>query len=116
HCANTFVAKRSGAFAAVFVSAQEAENSCRIRLFTLGGNLRENFLNRAELLGFIVNDEIALVAEFLDVLAEDPDAKGVEGANRRALRFRFLRVALRAAWFWNELFDALLHFAGGFVG
>ncbi len=78
HGANAFIAERRGAFAAVFVAAQQAENGGRIGLFAFGGNLREDFFNRAELLGFVVDDEIAFVTEFLDVLAENADAQGSE--------------------------------------
>jgi hypothetical protein len=40
-----------------------------IGLFALGGNGGEDFFDRRELLRFVVNDEIAFVAELLDVLA-----------------------------------------------
>ena len=47
----------------------------------------KNFLHRRELLRFVVDDETFLVAELLDVLAQNADAKRMEGANRRAVRF-----------------------------
>ena len=43
--------------------------------------MAENFFDRAELVGFAVNNKIALVAQALDVLAEDARAQGMEGAD-----------------------------------
>ena len=55
--------------------------------------MREDFFNGAELLGFVVDDEVAFVAELLDVLAENAHAKRMEGANGRSLGLlRFVRT------------------------
>ena len=76
--------------------------------------MAEDFFDGAELLGFVVDDEIALVTELLDVLAQNADAKRMESANGRAVAvFRRRQLAGRAR---QQFGDALLHFAGGLVG
>ena len=79
--AHARVAEHGGAFAAVLEPAQQRQHRAGIGLFALGGNLRQDLFDRAELLRFVVDDEIALVAELLDVLAQDADAERVEGAD-----------------------------------
>src|SRR6185437_10551221 len=98
HGADAFIGKSGGTFAAVFVAAQQAENRARIGLFTLGRNLRQDLFNCDELFRFVVNDEIALVTEFLDMLAQDANAKRMERANRWAVEFR---IGFRISWFRN---------------
>jgi len=96
----------------VFESAQEAEDSRRVGLFAAIGDLRQDLFDGAELLGLVVNDEIALVTELFDVLAENPHAQRVEGANggRRG------RILGRATASGQDLVDPFPHLAGGFVG
>src|SRR5258707_11609671 len=96
HRANAVIAEERGALRAIFNPAEHRENRRRIELFSLGGDARENFLERAELLGFIVDDEIALVAKLLDVLAQDPDAKGMERAEGGGGVFRVVCYVFRA--------------------
>ena len=79
----------------------------------LVGNVAEDFFNGTELIGLVVDDEISFVAEAFDVLAENPHAEGMEGADDGAGRFFAVGGGLGTA---NELGGALLHFAGGFVG
>ena len=62
-------------------AAEQSEDRRRVGLLALGGNLREDLLDGAQLLRLVVDDEVALVAELLDVLAQDADAEGVEGAD-----------------------------------
>ena len=50
-------------------------------MVALVGDAAEDFFDGAELVGFAVNDKIALEAELLDVLAEDAHAEGMEGAD-----------------------------------
>ncbi len=65
--------------------------ACGWVFFALGGNLREDFFNRADLLGLVVDDEIALVTEFFNVLARKMRTpKRMESADRRT--FGFFRV------------------------
>ena len=61
------------------------EDGGGIGLFALGGNVAQDFFDGAELFGFVVDDEVALVAETLDVLAEDSHAERMEGADGWAL-------------------------------
>ena len=72
-----------GALAAVFVAAQKAQDRGGIGFFALGGNLREDFFDRAQLLRLIVDDEIGFVAQLLNVLAQDAHAERMKRANRR---------------------------------
>ena len=44
--------------------------------------MRQNLLNGAELLRLVIDDEVALVAQLLDMLAQDAHAQRVEGADR----------------------------------
>ena len=95
--ADAWVAEDRGALAAVLELAEQREDRRRIGLLALGGNLRKNLLNGAELLRLVVDDEVALVAELLDVLAQNADAERMEGADGGAVS----RVELRtSATFW----------------
>ena len=80
HGFEAFVGENRRALPAIFETTEQAENGARIGLFALRGNLCQDFLHRPELLGFIVNDEISLVAKLFDVLAQDADTERVEGA------------------------------------
>ena len=93
--ADARIRKRRRAFAAVLELAQQRENRRRVGLFALGGNAAQDFLHRAELLGFVVDDEVALVAEPLDVLAQNADAERMERADGRA---RLLVILLSSAF------------------
>ena len=75
--------------------------------------MAEDFFDRAELLGLVVDDKIYLVAEAVDVDAKNADAKGVEGANGGAVG---LFAVGGARGFGEELGNAFLHLARGFVG
>ena len=56
-------------------AAQQAEDGGGVGLFTFGGDLGQDFLNGAQLLGLVIDDEVALVAELLDAPAQDSDAE-----------------------------------------
>ena len=72
-------------------------------------------MHGAELLGFAVNNKIALVAQLLDVLAEDARAQRMKGADGGRRRFRRRRRPARRRR-GMSLTDALPHFARGLVG
>ena len=96
----------------VLVPADQRKDRPRIPLGILaGGNRAEDFSDGTDLLRLVVNDEILLVPEFLDVLAQDPDTEGVEGANGRLNQFAVFILDLR-----DELAHPLLHLAGRLVG
>ncbi len=135
HRADAFIGENGRTLAAILEPAQQAENGGGIRLFAPGGNPREDLSDRSDLLGFVVDDEVALVAELFDVLAQDADAERMEGAEgwpgrirfapaRRGIRGRGLGVHAVASntGFWtldiprDQFRDALLHFARGLVG
>ena len=94
--------------AAVAVAAQHCKHGVRIDLLSLVRNVAEDFLDRAQLFGLAVNDEIPFVTEPLDVLAQDAHAEGVERANG-GTRGLGAVVGFRASA--KELVDALPHFA-----
>ena len=76
--------------------------------------MAEDFFDSAELIGLVVDDEIALVTQALDVLAQNPHAQRMKSANDGTRR-----LYAGGAVFWaapDEPGGALLHFAGGFVG
>jgi hypothetical protein len=73
----------------------------------------EDAFDRAQLIGLGVNDEIALVAQALDVLAQNPHAQRMKGADGRARR---LFAVLGFCDAPQKLADALLHFARRLVG
>src|ERR1044071_7475183 len=88
--------------------------------------MREDLLDRTELLGFVVNHEVPLVAQFVNVLAQNTDTQGMECANGWPLlaspvvgaRWSLGSRAALASGFGtlDYLAHPLLHFAGGFVG
>ncbi len=108
------IAESRRVFAAVLELAQHRQHRAGIGLLALGGNVREDFFDRAELLRFVVDDEIAFVAQFLDVLAQNADAERMEGADGRAVRLCASESGFRRSG--SSLRDALLHFARGLVG
>ena len=111
--AHAGVRERRRGLAPVLELAQQGENSPGVGLFALGRDAAQNFFHGRELLGFVVDDEVALVAEGLDVGAQDADAQGMERAQGRALgRFP---VALPGLQVRQQLVDALLHLARGLV-
>ena len=81
HRADAGVAETRGPLAAIAKPAEQAEDRCRIGLFPFGGDLREDLLNGAQLLRLVIDDEVPLVTELLDVLAQDADAERMEGAD-----------------------------------
>ena len=100
--------------AAVAVAAQQREHGGGVGLLRLVGNMAEDFFDGAELIGLVVDHEIALVTEMLDVLAQNPGAERMKSANDGAGRFLAGGAVLFAAA--NQPGGALLHLAGGFVG
>ncbi len=119
HGAHTRVAENRASPAGVLAPAQYGQHRRRVGLLSLGRNPGQDFPDRAEGVGLVEDDEIALVSEPFDVLAQDARAEGVEGAEGEA------RVGGRA-WRWggfcgaqsagNQLADPLLHLAGRLVG
>ena len=109
----TFIGESSGFDSSAFEPADETENGVGIDLFAFRRDLAQKFFHNAELFGFVVDHEIFLVAEFLDVLAENSGAERMKGRNRwpSAPSLAFGRSRTR-----HQLADALLHFARGFVG
>lgn len=83
--ADVGIAEDPGAFAAVLELAQHGQHGGGVGFLALAGEVREDFFDGAELFRFVVDDEVAFVAEFLDVLAEDADAERVKGANGGAV-------------------------------
>ena len=111
--ADAFIGKDGGAFAPVFEPAQQGQDRRRVGFFSLRGNLREDFFDGAKLFRFVVDDKIPFVAEPFNVLAQNPDAEGMEGADGGA------GVRGSGVWrlgFWEKFVYALLHFARGLVG
>src|SRR5581483_8729296 len=106
------IGENLGPFAAVFVAAQKGEDGVGIDFLALVGDVAQDLLDGGKLLGFAVNNKIALEAEFLDVLAEYAHAQGMEGADGGAARFA-IRAGGAAA---DQLADTLLHLARGLVG
>ncbi len=113
------------ALAAIAKAAQQTEDRGRIGLLPFGGDLRENLLHGAQLLRLVVDDEVALVTELLDVLAQNPDAQRVEGADggsnveRRGSRARIIASVFGVRsrlLLGDQLVDPLLHLARGLVG
>src|SRR3954471_21017070 len=102
--------KRLGA--AVFESAQNAQHLAGIDLLALGGKMAENFFDGGELLAFAVDDEVAFVAEFLDVLAQNSHAEVMKCANG----WLEIAFAIFAFAFGGDFANAGLHFTRGFVG
>ncbi len=60
--------------------------------------MRQNFFNHTQLLGFVVDNEIALVTELLNVLSQDPHAQRVKRANGRSLGFLAFISLARLGW------------------
>src|ERR1019366_4513852 len=96
----------------------------RVGLLPLRGNLRQDLLNGTELFRLVINDEVALVAELLNMLAQDAHAQRMERADRWWLVDRCglmagicaPRVGFRAPGCLREhLEDAFLHLARGLV-
>ena len=90
HRADAGIGEDRGALAAVLEAAEQAENRRRVGLLALGGDLREDLLDGAELFRLVVDDEVPLVTELLDVLAQDADAERVEGADGGTVEREFL--------------------------
>ena len=107
------IGKHGGAFPAIFVPAQQAEHGAGVGLFPLHGNLGQDFFDGPQLFGFVVNDEVAFVPQLLNVLAQNPDAQGMEGADGGTFGLVVRVPGLRAG---QELVDPGLHFPGGLVG
>ena len=105
HRADAGIAEDRGALAAVAESAQQAEDRRRVGLFPFGGDLRQDLLNGPQLLRLVIDDEVALVAQLLDMLAQDAHAQRVEGADSR-LSVDGVRVASRCRDFglWTSDF------------
>src|SRR6266850_3033058 len=78
---HTWVGKHHGAFAAVLEFAEQGQDCGGIGLFAFGRDLRQNFLNCADLFRFIVNNKISLITKLFDVLAKNANTKGMESAN-----------------------------------
>ena len=108
------IAEGRGVFAPVPEAAQQAQHRARVHFFPLRRDLRENLLYRAQLLGFVVDDEIWFVAELLDVQAQNAHAERVKGAERGdGLQRRSPRLRFSAA---IRLCDPFPHFPSCFVG
>src|SRR5688572_8938531 len=112
HRGHAWVGKGVGAFTTVFISAQEAKNGGGIGLFSLGGNLAEDFFDGAKLFRLVVNDEISFVSEFLDVLTENPDTERMKCADGWALWFFAVGIFCRAR---KQLGHTFLHLTGSLV-
>ena len=77
-----------------------------IELFVSGRNAADDLLDEAQLVAFVEDAEICLVAEALRIAAKDPQAKRVKRRGGDKLR----AVAI------DHACDSLLHFARGLVG
>ncbi len=119
------VGQRRRMLAAIAKPAEPGQNCRGISLRIRGGNLRQDLFEDAKLLRFVIDDEVALVAEFLDVLPQNAHAQGVKGANGGGQRGRGGRGGRGAARrlapgssqpFADQLGDPLLHLARRLVG
>src|ERR1043166_9432904 len=102
---------------AILVAAQQTEDRRRIGLLSPGRNVREDLLDRAQLFRFVIDDEVRLVAEAINVLAQDAGAQGVESANGRLrVESGSLSAGTDVAGWLKQLSHACRHFPRGFVG
>ena len=109
------IAKHAGRRPGILEFAQHGEHRAGIGLFAFDGNGGQDFFYGRQLLGFVIDDEIALVTQFFDVLAENPDAQGVKGANRWPA-VGGTDAGGDTLFDRQEFADAFLHFAGRFIG
>ncbi len=92
---------------------QETLDHFHVEFFVAGENMAHDLAQSRDLVRFIVNNEIILIAQAVDKEPQDTDAEGVEGRDRR---FRgFLTLFTRCS-FGDKLRDALLHFPCGLIG
>ena len=68
HGARAFVGQEPAVFTGVLEAAEEAEDEFGIGVLALRGNAAQDFLNDAQLLGFVVNDEIAFITQQVNPL------------------------------------------------
>ena len=92
--------------AVVFGFADEVFCQAGIEFFILGRDAVDDFFDQPELVALVKDGEVVFVADFLGIASENPDAEGVEGGCGDLVRFVFAQ----------HPGDALLHFAGRFVG
>ena len=109
----------AAAAAAILELAEHGQHGSGIGLFSLGRDLAQDLFHRGELVAGVVDDEVLLVAQFLDVLSEDPHTERVECAQGGAFEERVFRcpgILTRFAYLGDHLVDPLEHFLGGLVG
>ena len=109
----------AAAAAAILELAEHGQHGSGIGLFPLGRDLAQDLFHRGELVAGVVDDEVLLVAQFLDVLSEDSHTERVECAQGGAFKkwvFRCPGILTRFAYLGDHLVDPLEHFLGGLVG
>ena len=98
--------------AVVLEPAEHGEDGGGIDLVGAAGDAGEDAFHGAQLVAFVIDHEVAFVAEVMDVVPEDANAEGVEGADGGP---GLASVSLPGR-FGQEFANAFLHFAGGLVG
>ena len=78
------IKKRRIVLASVLKPAEQSQDGFGSGLFPLRRQVAEDFLDGAQLLGFVVDDEVPFVSKFIDVLPQDSNAERMKGANRGA--------------------------------
>ena len=105
--------------AAVLELAEHGQHRSSIGLLSLGRDLAEDFLHRSELVAGVVDDEVLLIAQFLDVLPENPHTERVERAQGGAFEERVFRcpgILASFSYLGDHLVDPLEHLLGCLVG
>src|SRR6185295_4547440 len=80
--------------------------------FSPGGDMRQNLFYQADLVTLVVNNEVAFISKLFNVFAQNPNAKRMKRANRRASLFSFRPLP---SHLWLLAPDALLHFPRRFI-
>ena len=109
----------AAAAAAILELAEHGQHGSGIGLFSLGRDLAQDLFHRGELVAGVVDDEVLLVAQFLDVLSEDPHTERVECAQGGAFKERVFRrpgILTGFAHLGDHLVDPLEHLLGCLVG
>ena len=109
----------AAAAAAILELAEHGQHRARIGLLPLGRNLAQDLLHRGELVARVVDHEVLLVAQFFDVLPEDPDTQRMKGAKCGSFEEGILGCAgltARLRHLGDHFIDPLEHLLGGLVG